>query len=241
MSAAMAGIERISVDTSFGDIKINGADTTDCNVTARITGHAPTAEEAKQLAEQTQIKLETDGKTLVVRADKPHLKHNRSIGIAYDIIVPKRTAIKFKTSFGSIKLKNIEGDIDSHTSFGGIDAEEISGKMRLDTSYGDVDCRQITSADFSAKSSFGKMNINFSDSCPVDLKTKITTSYGDIVMDVPSSFAGDIAVETSFGKIKTDLPIIVKGEITRTRVTGTIGDGIGKLDLKTSFGSITIK
>lgn len=241
LSAAMAGLERISVDTSFGDVKINGADTTDCSVTAKITGQAPTAEEAKQLAEQTQIKLETDGKTLVVRAEKPHVGHNRSIGIAYDITVPTKTAIKCKTSFGGIKLANIEGDIDSHTSFGGIDAEKIAGRMLLDTSYGKVDCKQITSADFTAKSSFGKIEVGFSDSCPANVSAKIETSYGEVDVDLPSTFAGQVSVETSFGKIKTDLPILVKGEFGKDRLTGTVGEGAGKLDLKTSFGNVTIK
>jgi DUF4097 and DUF4098 domain-containing protein YvlB len=237
----MTGLERISVDTSFGDVKINGADTTDCNVTAKITAKAPTAEEAKQLAEQTQIKLETDGKTLVIKADKPHLKHNRSIGIAYDITVPTKTIIKCKTSFGGIKLANIEGDIDAHTSFGEIDAEETNGKMQLDTSYGEVDCERITSADFTAKSSFGKIEVGFSDSCPANLSAKIETSFGEIDLRMPRNFAGHIAVETSFGKINTDLPILVKGGFGKDRLTGTIGDGPGSLDLKTSFGNVTIK
>jgi DUF4097 and DUF4098 domain-containing protein YvlB len=241
LSAVMTGLERISVDTSFGDVKINGADTTDCNVTAKITGQAPTVEEAKQLAEQTQIKLETDGKTLVIRAQKPHLKHNRSIGIAYDITVPTKTATKCKTSFGGIELANIEGDVESHTSFGEIDAEEISGKMQLDTSYGKVNCRQITSSDFTAKSSFGDIEVAFSDSCPANMSAKITTSYGDIEMDAPSNFAGGVSVETSFGKIKTDLPILVKGEFGKDRLRGTVGEGPGSLDLKTSFGNVKIK
>jgi len=241
LSAAMEGLELIRVETSFGNLKISGADTTDCNVTAGITGQAPTADEAKKLAEQTQIILETEGKTLVVKAEKPHLKRNRCIAVAYDIIVPKRTGINCKTSYGDIKLANIEGDIESNTSFGDVVAENISGRVQLDTSYGDIDCKQITSSDFSAKSSFGDIETVFSDSCPPALKAIITTSYGDIDMDVPLSFAGDIAVETGFGKIRTQLPISVKGEISKSRLTGKVGEGNGSLDLKTSFGSITIR
>ncbi len=241
LSAPMEGLEKMSVDTSFGDVKIIGKDTTKCSIVAKITGNAPTDEEARQLAEETQIKLETDGKTLAIRAEKPHLKNNRSIGVAYDITIPMKTCVNCKTSFGDVELINIEGDIDSHTSFGDVDIEKISGKMQLDTSYGDVDCKQITSADFSAKSSFGKMDIDFSDSCPADLKAKIETSYGEIDLHPPENFAGHIAVETSFGKIKTDLPILVKGEFGKDRLTGTIGKGNGLLDLKTSFGNVAIK
>jgi hypothetical protein len=241
LSAAMAGLEQINVDTSFGEITIKGADTTDCNVTAKITGQAPTADEAKSLAEQTQIKLETNGKTLVIKAEKPYVKHNHSIGIAYDITVPVKTSINCKTSYGQVELKNITGDVVAHTSFGQIKAGNITGSMQLDTSYGEVDCVGITTGDFSAKTSFGEVKAGFTDACPADLKAKIETSFGEIVADIPSNFAGNVSVETSFGKVKTELPILVKGDVGKTRITGTIGQGTGKLDLKTSFGEVTIK
>jgi len=241
LSAPMGGLEKISVDTSFGEIKISGSETADCDVTARITGQASTVEEAKQLAEQTKIKIETDGKTLVIKAEKPYVKHDHSIGIAYEITVPIKTSINCKTSYGQVELKNIEGSIVAHTSFGQIKAENITGKIQVDTSYGQVDCEKITTGDFSAKTSFGEVKAGFTDSCPADLKAKIETSFGEIVADIPSNFAGNVAVETSFGNVKTELPILVKGDVGKTRITGTIGQGTGKLDLKTSFGEVTIK
>lgn len=247
LSSPMAGLERLSVDTSFGEVKINGAETTDCNVTARITGQASTVEEAKQLAEQTQIKLETDGKTLVIKAEKPYqaeksyFKHNRSIGIAYDITVPVKTSINCKTSFGEVQLENITGDVVAHTSFGQLKAKNITGKIELNTSYGEVDCREITTGDFFAKTSFGEMDVIFSDACPADMKAKIETSFGELDADIPSNFTGDVSVETSFGSIKTDLPITIKGNFGKDRFTGKIGEGSGKLDFKTSFGNVTIK
>jgi len=241
MSAPMGGLEKISVDTSFGEIKIAGAETSDCNVTARVTGQASTVEEAKQLAEQTKIKLETDGKTLVIKAEKPYVKHNRSIGIAYEITVPIKTSINCKTSYGEVELENITGDVVAHTSFGQLKAKNITGKIELNTSYGEVDCREITTGDFFAKTSFGEMVIIFSDACPADMKAKIETSFGEIVADIPPNFAGNVSVETSFGKIKTDLPITIKGEFGKDSFSGKIGDGAGKLDFKTSFGNVTIK
>jgi DUF4097 and DUF4098 domain-containing protein YvlB len=237
----MAGIERIKIDTSFGDVKITGADTTECNAAAQINGQAPTLEEAQQLAEQTKITFVTEGNVFVFKVEKPNLKNNRSIGVSFDVTVPTRTGIKCETSFGKVVLKNITGDVDAKTSFGKIDAENITGKMQLDTSYGEVDCEGITTDYFSAKSSFGKMDIEFSNACPADMRVKIETSFGEMDVHVPPNFAGDVAVETSFGSVKTELPITVKGDVSKTRINGTIGQGKGRMDLKTSFGSIKIK
>ena len=240
-SAAMAEAEQINVDTSFGEITVTGTETSDCNVTAKITGQAPTTDEAKSLAEQTHIKLETQGKTLVVRTVKPYIRNNRSVMVSYDIIVPTKTSIKCKSSYGEINLKNIRGNVIANTSFGDIVAEGITGWVRLDTSYGKVDCKEITCAAFAANSSFGDIGVVFANACPNDLKAKITTSYGSIDADVPINFAGEVAVETSFGKIKTEVPLLIKGDFGKTHLTGTVGEGNGKLDLKTSFGSVTIR
>ena len=242
LSAPMADIEQVSVDTSFGDIKIKGADTNDCNVSAKITVQAPTTDEAKSLAEQTKITLETQGKILFVRAQKPETKNNRSIAISYTIVVPKHTGIECKSSYGSIRLTNTIGDVTANTSYGNIDVENVSGKMQLNTSYGKVDCKQITCGEFAANSSFGDLKVVFSSACPNDLSAKISTSYGDVDVDVPLNFAGDVFIDTSFGKIKTDLAIVLKGELSKSHLAGIIGNGgKGVLELKTSFGSVTIE
>ena len=241
LSASMAGIEQIKIDTSFGDVKITGADTTECSAIAKINGEAPTLEEARQLAEQTKITLQAEGKVLVFKVEKPSMKNNRSIGVSFDVTVPTRTGIKCETSFGGVVLKNITGDVDAKTSFGKIDLENITGNVQLDTSYGEVDCEGITTGYFSAKSSFGKMNIEFSDACPADIRARIETSFGEVDVGIPHNFAGDVAVETSFGSVKTELPITVKGNFGNTRINGSIGQGKGRMDLKTSFGSIKIK
>jgi DUF4097 and DUF4098 domain-containing protein YvlB len=249
LSAPMTGIEQLQVDTSFGEVVITGADTAECNVSAKIRGGSPTTDEAKQLVEQTKITLQPQGKILIIKIDKPFLKNNRSIGVDFNITVPVKTGINCKTSYGRIDLKNIQGDIVAHTSFGEIKANNITGKIRLDTSYGAVDCAAITTGDFFAGTSFGEVKVAFSNSCPPDVKAKIETSYGEIDVGIPSGFSGQVAAETSFGSIRSDLPITVKGEIGNNHLKGTIGQpalsgvegGNGMLTLKTSFGSVKIR
>jgi len=43
------------------------------------------------------------------------------------------------------------------------------------------------------------------------------------------------------GSIKTDLPITITGEVSKKKLSGTIGEGKGKLHLRTSSGSIKIR
>jgi hypothetical protein len=237
-----ASIRKLSVETSYGEIKIKGDVTADCNVSAKITANAPTTEEAKSLAEQTKITLETKDGVLYIRAQKPEMKKGDSIGISYTVTVPKIINIECKSSYGGIKLTNIIGDVLAGTSYGDIIVETVSGKLQLNTSYGKVDCTQIVSSDFFANSSFGDVFARFSPDCPPDLRARIATSYGDIDADIALNFSGDVFVDTSFGKIKTNVAIVVKGELSKSHLAGTIGrGGKGLLELKTSFGSIKIE
>jgi len=170
--------------------------------------------------------------------------------------------LKLRTSSGKIKLMKAScGDFDLHTSYGSIRAEELTGKFLklhsgsggidvkqasadsadISTSYGRITCRQLTTADLTAKSGSGNINISCSDSTSPEIRANVVTSYGSVDFETPPDFAGTVEMSTSYGSISTDLPITVSGQISRKKLAGTIGQGNGKLYLKTSSGSIKIR
>jgi hypothetical protein len=241
VSAPAAGIDAISVKTDSGDITFTVADTNDCNVTARITARSFKADDAGRLAEQTRVKLELEGNSVNVMVEKPKLGFADTIAITYDVIIPPGINIDCETSFGKISLLNIKGNVTAVTSMGDIKAEGVTGRMQLNTSYGNIDCNGITSSYTTAKSSFGNVKVAFTDTCPKNLAARLETSFGDIVVVLPSAFAGEITAQTGLGKITTDVPVLVKGEISKKKLVGKISSGNAWLDLKTSFGNVSIK
>jgi DUF4097 and DUF4098 domain-containing protein YvlB len=238
---AVSGIEAISVKTDSGDITFTVADTNDCNVTATITVQSFKADDAGRLAEQTRVKLELEGNSVNVMVEKPKAGFTDIIAIAYDVIIPPGTNVDCVTSLGRIDLLNVRGNVTAVTSMGDIKAESVAGRMQLEASYGDIDCNGITSSYLAAKSGFGNIKVAFTDACPNNLASRLETSFGDIVVVLPSAFAGEITARTSLGKITTDIPVLVKGEINKKKLVGKIGSGNAWLDLKTSFGNVTIK
>jgi len=241
LSAPMENLKAVDVDTAFGSIKIVGGNGTDCKIIAKISTQAPTTEEAKQLAEKVKIRTAPLGKTLNIIVDKPKLTNNCYIGVSFDIMAPKKTNIECSTAYGSIKLKNVRGDVKARTSFASIEGENIQGSVKLETSYGKIECRNITSPDINARSSFGDIDIACSPATAPEINADITTSYGDIEFTTPPGFAGQVDLETSFGSIKTDLPITVKGIMSKDKIKGSVGERNGKLRFETSFGSIRIR
>ena len=241
LSMSMTGQTSLSAATSFGDITVRGDDVTDCNVTAKIKAQAPSEDEAEQIGEAVKIYFIDDGEGLKLQIDKPKLDCNRSIGVSLKIIVPRRMSMVLDTSYGDIDLENLNGSISSNTSFGDIDCKDIEGRLNLNTSYGDIDCRKICSEDISVETSFGDVDVSFLPSSPARLNADVDSSYGDIDFTAPSGFAGIVDMKTSGGSIRTNLPVTVSGEIKKQQVKGSVGTGEGKLELKTSFGSIRLK
>lgn len=241
LSAPIEPGSTLLAETSFGSITITGADVADCEVIAEIAVQAPTKEEAQQIAEQVQIKLESTGKTLTLDVEKPKLKCNRSVGVSFEITVPKQTNIECETSFGKIKVSDIDGNVKAHTGFAAIEADDIQGAVHLETSYGQVSCRRITPTELLARSSFGAINIVCSPQTKPEINADIETSFGEIDFVAPPNYSGRVQLETSFGSIDTDLPLTVKGSLSEDKIKGSIGDGNGSLRLKTSFGSIKLR
>jgi len=239
-----------------------------------------------------------EGDKLILETIKPILTVNQSIGVDFNITIPKQTDLRCDSSRGSIEVSNLEGNMNGktsrgsisinnlcgsaqlHTSRGSITCDGVSGdnfklknsrgninvstvsvesldlessrgsinvsessasKMRIFTSRGHVTCNEITANDLTGGSSRGNVKIIYAATSPAQINADLAVSRGNIELTAPSNYAGQIELTARRGSINTDLPIKVKGDLGKKRITGTIGQGSGKLYLKTSRGSISIK
>jgi len=169
--------------------------------------------------------------------------------------------LKLKTSSGKIRLSNASfSNCDAHTSYGSIVSNDLNGKSiklhsgsgsinltdssadttNLSTSYGRITCRQITTNEITAKSGSGNLDIECSESTPDEIVADLVTSYGSIDFTAPQNFAGQVDMSTSYGSVKTSRTITISGQISKKNLSGTIGEGTGKLHLQTSSGSINL-
>ncbi|HUS74190.1 MAG TPA: DUF4097 family beta strand repeat-containing protein [Sedimentisphaerales bacterium] len=243
-------------ETSFGSITVIGADVADCNITATIYVKAPTEEEAKEIAEKVKIKLEPADKTLKVKAEKPRVKKKRSIGVSFEIIVPKQTNVDCASSFGKIRLANLNGNAKAKTSSGSITAENIKGPAKLDTSFGSINCKNISGGDIKLKTSSGKITLTKAAFGDCDVHTsfgsitsgeltgnslKLKSNSGNI--NLTEASADTTNIHTSFGRITCRQ--ITSSDLTARSSSGSIDIACSdstppeiNANVVTSFGSI---
>jgi len=184
----------IDVESRFGSITITGAEANEFSVAATITGHAPTEEEAQELAEKTQIRLDSSGNTLRVRADTPTTGNNRSVSVSYTITAPKRINAKCESAYGSLHVAGIEGTVSGKSDNGSIKVESIQGSVSVRTSYGSITCTNVTGQMIDLQSNNGSITV-------ADVKgpAKVETSYGSITCENFSD--GDFHLRSNNGRI----------------------------------------
>jgi DUF4097 and DUF4098 domain-containing protein YvlB len=146
------------------------------------------------------------------------------------------------TSDGRITLSDVTAaSCTARTSDGGITLENARGdNIGLRTSDGAIRCRNITAARLDCHTSDGSIQIEYAPDAPKALNVSATTSDSNIHLAAPAGLSAVVEATTGDGSIQTFLPITVQGKIGKS-LTGTVGDGEGRVYLKTQDGSITIR
>lgn len=260
LTAPMPANSTFEAQTHNGHIDITGADVIECSLTATITGRAYTEEEAQKIAEETKVELVNSGNKLIAKIEKPKdvPGRHRQVSVSLDVIVPNKTSTDVITHNGALTIKNLTGQIKGKTHNGKVATEKISGTIELETHNGGVHCEEITgktkllthngsitckdtSGDTELRTHNGNAEVFYSSTAPPVCNISAVTHNGSVRLNAPSNLSAKIEASTHNGSITTDLPITVTGKLTKTKLTGTIGSGEGKLYLETHNGSINIK
>ncbi|MCP4452916.1 MAG: DUF4097 family beta strand repeat protein, partial [Planctomycetes bacterium] len=233
----------LKANTSFGHIKTTGAEVQTCEVQAHVRVQASTQEKADALLNEVFVVLESTDAGLSLRVDKPHLGHNESVGVSYDIVVPHRTSLDCTTSFGAIKAEQIEGDVKGKTSFGSIECKAVTGALDLTTSHGKIDMKDVLAPEILADTSFGSVYLTSRDSDVSPTQITLKTSHGSIraknlcvpVLNAKTSFGSmsvayapdgpadlDVTLSSSHGSLSLTPPEAFKGRVELATSHGSI-------------------
>jgi len=240
LSAPLPPGSTFAAKTHNGPITIRGADVTECSLTATIVTRAGTDEEAEELSDQVKVTLVPSGNRLTAKIDKPTRLINKSVSVSLDVAVPNRTNLELVTHNGAVQITDITGDSNATTHNGKVTAENVSGTTVLRTHNGSVNCREISGgADLHTHN--GGVEVVYSETAPSVCDVSVETHNGGIGFTAPPGFSARVDASTHNGSVHTDLPITVTGKVSKSKLTGTIGTGEGKLHLETHNGSIKIR
>lgn len=147
--------------------------------------------------------------------------------------------VKAVTSTGKINADVVSGDVDAKTATGDIQIRQVNGFVKAVTSYGKIDITGVGGLS-GARTDTGKISVEVP---AIRDNLEIRSSNGSITVFLSRDIAAQLEASTSSGQITYgDLPLTVS-QLSKTKLAGKLGEGQGngRINIKTSTGSINLE
>jgi len=256
------GMPRLRVQNVSGETAIRVGESGQVRVVARKRVKGGSADRAKRLLENVEVRIEQKGNDIFV---EPHLyEQERSwldlfrgkrFRVDFEITVPRETAVNAQTVSGDLDLHGTRGPARVESVSGDVNIEDVQGPMRIKSVSGDVQCTDYVGS-VEGSSVSGDVDIRGRvHSC------ELHTVSGDISIDLEpdaggresrlKTISGDVDVglltssclceyHTASGDLECEAPARIMREGRKDR-TVIIGDGRSHLSVRTVSGDLTIR
>ena len=240
---------RIEVESFNGGIEISPWDqeTVDISGTRYARSH--------DAIDDVKINVDHTSDAVSIRTSRPTTR-NGNYGARFVIKVPRNAVLdrittsngairasdgagpgRFRTSNGAIHIINFKGEVNAETSNGTLELTDVEGPVTGHTSNGAIRGKGLRGA-LDLTTSNGSVDLAYSGA-PVPA-IRVRTSNSSITLRLPGDVNARLSANTSNGSITSDFEMMVKGEVSRHRMDGTLGSGGPLIDLQTSNGAIRI-
>jgi DUF4097 and DUF4098 domain-containing protein YvlB len=152
-----------------------------------------------------------------------------------------RGSLDAQTSNGSIELIDVDGDATAHTSNGHIRTEGLRGALEADTSNSSINAR-LAQVPAGRPVRLETSNSSVELSLPANFANdiRVSTSNSSFTLHMPYQVNAHVMARTTNSSISSDFEIGMRGEFSKNRLEGVIGNGGPLIDLSTSNGSIRL-
>lgn len=167
-----------------------------------------------------------------------------------------RGTLTLDTGSGDIDLTDAQGDISLDTGSGSVTVSKVQGtRLHIDTGSGDVSATDATADAMDIDTGSGEVDLRGATSSDVNIDTgsgdvhvtllsdvqsvHIETGSGAVTLTVPANLGATLDIDTGSGGIDLGFPVQVR-RVESDHVTGTIGDGHGRITIETGSGGVRL-
>lgn len=152
-------------------------------------------------------------------------------------------ALDLETGYGSVKVERAGGAVRASSGSGDVRLRGVAGPVEAKSGYGAVEIDGVL-ASVEASSGSGDVRVRAHAGSRVDPAWTVSSSYGEVVVEVPEDFACVLDARTGYGSIECAFPVTIEAGKKRkgdTKLAGTIGSGGGTVALSSGSGDVTLK
>ena len=158
------------------------------------------------------------------------------IDLQYEIKVPAKFNVDVSTSGGDIKLGGVNGTAKLYTSGGDVWAERVEGNLDVSTSGGDISLI-CEGTEIVANTSGGDINLDYFG---LNLGIDLSTSGGDIQVELPPDFDASMELSTSGGDVSCNLTMSNATKLSEHKIIADLNNGGMDFSAHTSGGDINV-
>ncbi len=142
------------------------------------------------------------------------------------------------TGSGRVTARNVTGDrVNIDTGSGGVRGEDITATtVNIDTGSGGIDVTGLAAERILMDTGSGGVDLVLAR---VPSLIEIDTGSGGVTIRAPEGLSARVDFETGSGSMSTDFPLTLRRH-GRDHLSGTIGDGAGRIVVETGSGSIRL-
>lgn len=156
-----------------------------------------------------------------------------------DVAVDGATAeVHASSGNGDVRVGSGAGTVGASTGNGSVMVDGAHGPVHASSGNGRV---SVTTASGPVNASTGNGRVEVAIASRASGDMDFSSGNGSITVTLPSDFAAQVEASTGNGAFQSDFPMRVQGRMSSHRVSGTIGEGGGRLHLSTGNGSITLR
>jgi DUF4097 and DUF4098 domain-containing protein YvlB len=225
-SFAVSGAPRVNISTFDGNVTVRGWDKAEVQYTA--TSSAEDDESLKQI----DIITEQNGQVIGITARNDN---QRNATVAFDVFVPRHSAVHVSSGDGGISLDGVSGEITLRSGDGAIEVSNSGGQLQVNTGDGTI---QISKFDGQVDARTGDGAIALDG---IFKALSARTGDGEISLKVPAG--SSFTIETNLPQDIDNEGFSVAEDVTRSPrlKRWKIGNGGQVFILRTGDGQILLR
>lgn len=240
----------LELENTNGAVVIEAWDRDEVRVVAEKKVRADDQAKARDILKQVQVSVQTEGGGLQVATRLPKKNggggfwewmsgDNVNVSVSYRLQVPRRARLDVETTNGGLRVKGTQGEATLETTNGGITLADVDGDLRLSSTNGGIEATDVAGA-VQATTTNGSIEVSLRD-VPSGSNLSFQTTNGSVEVRLPRDIRASLDIATSNGRISSDFD--VEGgdsNKSRTRLSGDVNGGGGKLKVRTSNGNVDV-
>jgi len=169
-----------------------------------------------------------------------------------------RGSLRVETGSGNVDLRTASGDISLSTGSGDITVSGVDGsRLNLETGSGNVTLTDAKAPGLHVETGSGSIEATASAGDELSFETgsgdvdvtlvasfrsvHIETGSGDVTLKVPPTAGAEVDLDTGSGDIDLGGLTLQVRRIAHDHVTGTLGDGKGRVSVETGSGNVHLQ